>query len=326
MSLTITKLFSNPVTVGDRWLNVVKCDLDNSYPSGGYSLKPADMGFMAATDDEFHVKAISKAGYIMHYDHTTQKLQVYEPSKASSEFAYSPGGGDVKGATAITAAMGTADQASDAVNAGLWVNYQTVTTINGAAGSFGSISAQPAFGRNAVITLKNDSGGNFTLFTGTTAFTVTGKYRGQTQTETINLVLTGGQVTLAHGPNYRAVAGVKPFDSITSVTIDATSLAGLIANSAGGLKIGVGPGVLFGFPVAPQTGADADILDFSVNAVARTIAGNMDYTNQTFNVGTIADGDDVAIVYAVRGGEVANAADLSAVTAVRVEALGRFRG
>jgi hypothetical protein len=208
--------------------------------------------------------------------------------------------------------MATADQAADAVNAGLYVAYQSFTTISGAAGSFGVITAQPAVGRNAVVTVKNVSGGSLNLFTGTMTFTVTGTFRDKIQTETIALTLSAGQKAVANS-KFRAVAGVKPFDSITSVSVDATSLAA-VAVADGALQVGVGPGVLIGFPVSPLTSTDADVLGFSVNAAARAIASNSDYTNMTFNVGTIANGDDVSILYKVGHPEVAAGVDLSAVT------------
>lgn len=322
MSLTLTRILKT--VVGDRYLIVNEVAFDSSYATGGEALLRSDLGFAATADPEFHVEVQCKGGRAFEYDYVNQKLLAYDPGRASGEYSFAPGGGDVKGATAITAAMATADQAADVVNPGLNVAYQSFTTINGAGGgSFGAVTNQPAFGRNLVVALKNASGGSLNLFTGTMAFTVTGKFRGQTQTETINLVLTGGQVALATA-KFRAVQGVKPFDSITSVTVDATSLAGIITNVAGAIQVGVGPGTLIGFPVSPQTGADADVLTFSVNAAPRAIATNSDYTNQTFNVGTIADGDDVAIVFKVAGGEVASATDLSAVTAVRVAAYGRF--
>lgn len=78
MALTITPVFSHLASLGDRWMNVVKVDLDSSYPSGGYTLKPTDLGFAATVDDEFHVEAISKLGYVFWYDHTNQILHAYQ--------------------------------------------------------------------------------------------------------------------------------------------------------------------------------------------------------------------------------------------------------
>jgi hypothetical protein len=321
MSLTITRILKT--SIGDRFMIVNEVAFDSSYPSGGESLLRTDLGFAATADPEFHVLAQPKGGRVFEFDYSGQKLLAYEPGRSSSEYAYTPGGGDIKGATAITAAMGTADQASDVVNSALNVAYQSFTTISGASGSFGTITNQPALGRAVNVAVKNASGGSLNLFTGTMTITVTGKFRGATQTEAIACTLTGGQVAVANN-KFRAFAGSKPFDSITSVAIDATSLAA-IAAADGALQIAIGPSVKIGFPVAPQTGADTDVLTFSVNAAPRAIASNSDYTNQTFSVGTIADGDDISIVYKVAGGEVADTTDLSAVTAVRVTAFGKYQ-
>jgi len=266
----------------------------SSYSAGGLALSAADLGW----NNVSCVWAQSKGGLDFEYDHLNAKLKAYLGSTdTSGVFAYSPGGGDVKGATAITGAMGTADQAADIVNAATWVAYQSFTTINGAAGSFGSITAQPPLPRNAVVSVKNASGGALNLFAGTMTITVTGTFRGAAQVEAIACTLTGGQKAVAN-TKFRAFAGAKPFDSITSVTIDATSLASIVA-ADGALQIGIGPGVLFGFPVAPDTGTNGDITSFSVNAAARAVAGNTDFANQTLNVGTIADGDDIAVIYKI---------------------------
>lgn len=321
MSLTVSKITSQPVPVGDRWMTVNAVQFDNSYVIGGLALTAAQLGFASAVDPEFHVQPNMRNGYQIHYEHTTNKLQAYV--SPGSEFAYAPGGGDVKGATVDSAARQTTDQTSDVVNGGLYVNYQSFTTINGAAGSLGTITTQPAFGRNLQISIKNASAGNLNLFVGAMTITVVGTFRGAAQTEAITLTTLTGNKAVAHAPDFRSFQGLKPFDTITSASIDATSLAGIIV-SDGALQIAIGPGTLIGLPVAPATGANADIVGFSVNAVARTVSGNFDFTNQTANVGTIADGDDIAIVYKTQG-EVATGTDLSGVTC-RVLAWGKYRG
>ena len=79
MALTITKVFSHPVPVGDKWMSVYEIAGDASYPTGGYSLLPSDLGFAPTNDPEFHceVKAAPGAGYLFTYDHVNQKVKAY---------------------------------------------------------------------------------------------------------------------------------------------------------------------------------------------------------------------------------------------------------
>lgn len=78
MALTITPVFSQPVPIGDRWMNVVSVAFDASYPTGGLSLKPTDLGFTSAADPEWHIHIGPQAGYIFVYDYTNQKLLAYD--------------------------------------------------------------------------------------------------------------------------------------------------------------------------------------------------------------------------------------------------------
>lgn len=298
MTLAVN-MVRGPRTVGDLQWAAADITFDNSYATSGEALTAANFGFTTAEPYAGIIKlsADPVGGLQFRYDYTANKLLAYlGTTDSSGTFSYTPGGGDIKGATAITAAMGTADQASDAVNAGTWNAYTTFTTASGAAGVL-TQTLQPAFARNAVVTVKNDSGGALNLFTGTMTVTVVGTFRGAAQTDAIACTLTAPQVAVAN-TKFRAWGGTKPFDTITTVTIDATSLAA-IAVADGALKIGVGPGVLVGFPIAPDTGANGDILTFSVNGAARAVSGNTDFTNSTISTGTIADGDDVGLVYKI---------------------------
>lgn len=304
--------------------------LGSSYATNGVAVTAKLFGLREIRNLEVQ----TKGGILFHWDQSTGKVKAnLGTTDSSAPFVFAPGGGDLKGATAVTGTMGTADQAADVVNGNTWVNYQTFTTINGAAGSFGSITAQPGTGRNAIVSVKNDSGGALNLFTGTMTITVTGKFRGATQTDAIACTLTGGQVAVAN-TKFRAFAGSKPFDSITSVTIDATSLAAIVV-ADGGLKIGIGPGSKLGLPVDGDTNADADIIKCIVSGADYAITGKTDWTNKTIDVGTTADGFDFSVQYkadaeAVSGTaygtsaglpEVPASTDLSTVSA-RFEARG----
>ena len=122
-----------------------------------------------------------------------------------------------------------------------------------------------------------------------------GTFRGLAQTENITITSSAGNKSVA-AAKYRYKAGVKPFDTITSITVDNIG--------AGTLKVSVAPGALIGLPANTENAADGDILDFEVDAAARTIAGNISHTNKTANTGTTADGFDMSIVYR-KGAELA---------------------
>lgn len=76
MAITVTQV-SGPHSIGDRWQTVYTVQPDNSYPTGGYSLKNTDLGFSAATDDKFQVFVQDAQGYGTRYDYGNQKLLFY---------------------------------------------------------------------------------------------------------------------------------------------------------------------------------------------------------------------------------------------------------
>lgn len=72
MSLTLTRIFQAPLR--DRFLSVYEAAFDSSYPIAGEPLTPADLGFAATADPEFHVLASPHGDYRFEYDHTNQLL------------------------------------------------------------------------------------------------------------------------------------------------------------------------------------------------------------------------------------------------------------
>lgn len=314
MSLTLTAIAKN-VPCGGYFRNIFEATFDSDYPTGGEPLTPNDLGFQSVKWAE----VTPTGAYTFKYDVTTQKLIAYNMGQGVSEQELSLG--DIKGATAITAAMGTADQAADVVNPGAICALQTFTQIIANANVLAK-TLDPDCPRNVVVGIKNDSGGALDLYEGTQTATVVGKFRGAAQTEAIAITSTAGNKAVANS-KFRAWAGAKPFDSITSVTFDHTDGPGA------GLKAHVAPGVKIGIPFDTATGADADILSFAVSAVQTTVASAFDYTNKTVSVGTIADGADVYVLAKVAniatGAEVTAATNLSTLTGVRIYAYSRYR-
>lgn len=308
MGLTLTPLKRlSRVQLGALDGHVVDIAFDSSYDAGGETLSGAGVrendvvGFQKISGDA------ESAGYVFNLNHVTGKLQAYRGFAGRLE-SYAPGGGDVKGATNPAGTEGNADQAAAPVNAGLLKAATAVATLAGTI----TPTAQPAIPRNVVITVTNDSGGALDLFEGTTTFTITGTdFDGAAQTETVTLVSTSGNKSVADA-KFRYVQGVKAFRTVTSVTYTNAP--------ASTLKLGLGVGTRIGLPAALETATYTDVLGVSVDAVPKTIsatvanAGGVDTTNNTVNVGTIADGADIGIDFKAAARQVAAGTDLSGVS------------
>ena len=71
MALTVSVLDDN--VVGARRRKVLSVTFDDSYPTGGESLTPADAGLVSFT----HVSAEPADGYVFEFDHTNEKVIAY---------------------------------------------------------------------------------------------------------------------------------------------------------------------------------------------------------------------------------------------------------
>lgn len=76
MAITLTQV-SKPHAVGDRWRTIYTAALDSNYATGGYSVKPTDLGFSPAVDPDFLVELHDSKGYDADYDYTAQKIVIY---------------------------------------------------------------------------------------------------------------------------------------------------------------------------------------------------------------------------------------------------------
>lgn len=310
MAITFTKSKFGPDVWGRRRL--VPCDLtfDTSYPAGGYSITPSQLGGGGGRDIEGASYVGGNAAsrrFSYLWDTTNEKLRLFRPADAGGE-SYSPGGGDIKGATNQAGTEGNADQNAAPVNSGLLLAAATFTSLAGTM----TPTTQPDVPRNIVITVTNDSGGALDLFEGTTTFLITGTDKfGVAQTESVTLVSTSGNKSVANS-KFRFIQSSKAFRTVTSVAITNAP--------AGTLKGSLGVGTRLGLPSDLPTPLHTDVLSLTINAARQatsatvTSAGGVDTTYFTVNVGTIADGADVGIVY-LGNGEVTTGTDLSAVTA-----------
>lgn len=110
MGLTKTAV-AGPYSIGDRWETINKFDFDSSYPTGGESLTRATLGFSSAPDSEFSVEAEPTLGYVCRYDHTNQKLLVYDqkdPAAAGGADIALPEVGDTVSLAALVGVRVTA--------------------------------------------------------------------------------------------------------------------------------------------------------------------------------------------------------------------------
>ena len=308
MGLTVTNLRND--NVGNSKMVWGNLAFDSSYPTGGESLT----GLMVGLSTIDVMRADAKSGYLFEYNYTTQKLMAYNfaASGASTyDYNYAPGGGDIKG-SAITDSENT-DAASIPTNGQLVANLAAVATT-----WTYTETLEIDTPRVVMILIANDTAGSLDLFEGVTTFAVTGVFRGAAQTESITFTSTAGNKALSNSPNYRYKYGVKPFDRITGVVCTNPP--------ADTIKCGVGIGSKLGYPVASATGADADFHKLIKNGVDLAVATIIDHTNQTVNFGTLADGAEVSMTYAVAtspvAAEVPASTNLSTLTGIKFEARG----
>lgn len=347
--MAISKTFIDEDVWGKFRIKLWKITLDTSYPTGGYG---ASLGFApqplgVGSFIGVYIIGLNAAGsgvVQLAFDYTNNKLMAFRGATftpagsitftdGSRLVSYSPGGGDIKGATNLAGTEGNADQNAGATNGALLLAATTFTVLAGTM----TPTTQPDVPRNIVIQIENDSGGALDLFEGTTTFAITGTDKnGDAQTENVTLVSTGGNKSVAN-TKFRYVQGVKPFRTVTSIAITNAP--------AGGLKGSLGVGTRIGLPTALDTAAVADVTSITVNGarVAPTAtvtnAGGVDTTNNAINSGTISDGADVGVLYKedfdgsaatftgtaqgqVAQAEVSNAVNLSAVSA-RIMVIGR---
>lgn len=74
MSMTIKK--GKDTVFGDCRVAFADITLDNSYPTGGYDLKPTDLG----QSDVYTFQSLSatgSGGYVLSFNYSTGKLQAY---------------------------------------------------------------------------------------------------------------------------------------------------------------------------------------------------------------------------------------------------------
>lgn len=236
------------------------------------------------------------------YNKATGKMMAFSSGTGgagggTSLYTYVPGGGDIKGSanTDIAGVGSTIPTNGGLISSAAAADNTTAFTI----------ALSPDVGRNVGIGLLNDTGGASAGNAAT--YTVVGTWRGAAQSEVISFTAPD-LATIANG-SYGYKYGVKPFDTVTSITPSAAQPANW--DHVAGI------GSLLGLPTDLATPIEADVTKITKNGADLAPTGLVDTTNMTVNLGTLADGADVSIQYLEdasgtgAAGEVTDGTDLS---------------
>jgi len=277
----------------------------DNYVAGGLPVSFAGK-HPAVGKDPINLWMYDLANYQYVYDKTNKKIMIFSglstPPSALVEYAQP----NVQGADAAVASSDSTDQAAAPTSATYVATAYTV-----AAGAYVFTNAHnPDVARNVAIVVRNPTGGNLNLYQGTATWTVTGTFRGAAQTEAIAWTATGGNKVIAT-TKYRWLYGVKPFDTVTAVTVNN------ICDNA--LTVSIGLGRLFGYPQDGLLGTSADFIKGTLAGASVAIAA-VDTTNKTFDLGAISANAAFAVEYNAKvlgptaSGELAAAAIPTAIS------------
>lgn len=132
MALTISNLVRH--NLGDTRLHVGTIAFDSSYPTGGESLTPANVGFHSLDSIDFD----PQDGYTFLYDHANQKVLVYWSGAVTPAGTLSKPTFTVEAAGAIGANMEiglSADATTATVEGGSGISAQRVLTTTSPVGT-----------------------------------------------------------------------------------------------------------------------------------------------------------------------------------------------
>jgi len=165
VALTVSAVYANgPISVGDRWQNLVSIAFDNSYATGGEALTPNDLGFASTTDPEFEVNTHPTSGFTFEYDYTNQKLIARTPLAVFT-------------ATYDPASLAATTSRDDAITVTGVASTDEVVRVEPPAAIAASVVVQGArvTGTDTItVRLTNASAGAVDVASGTWKFYVTG--------------------------------------------------------------------------------------------------------------------------------------------------------
>lgn len=277
---------SPPPTLNDKIGDIFG---PSSYTTGGVLLSVPGIRFLTGLLQLAHNTAAD--GYAFQWNDETQKLQYLSGVLGGSPTAFVYSESDIKGSSATNVAIASGS---------LPTNGALISSLADAANTTAyTIALQPDIGRTIGIGFKNTNVG---ASTGNAVdVVIVGTFKGAAQTDTVSFTALELTSTAQNEVAYKY--GVKPFDTITSLTPSAAQPSGW--------QHAAGPSSKIGMPRPTANNAEADIIKLTKNAAGLSPTGLWS-SNQTINFGTLADGDDISMEYFVAGaGEVANGTDLS---------------
>lgn len=314
MALTVTGLENH--IEGDRAKRTGKIVFDTSYPTGGEAVTAALLGLSqiesltingAEAGFEFeYVPSTPSTGSLKVYfggsthSHTVGTIAAANSSMNTlmdiSTWSYMKGSANTDSSAA--------DQNASPTNGAYCKAAATFTTYAGTL----TPTTQPDFTRNVCLVILNDSGSPLNLLEGTTTYTITGTLDGNVQTDTIAWTSTAGNKAIATA-KYRYIYSTKAFTTVTNVTWQPAQ------NPDVNLKATLGLGSLMSIPKSLATPAEADVVKFTAQGVSQAISSIVSTTNNTINVGTRSDNDNVVIRYKTKGYNMVPAITVSGATA-----------
>jgi hypothetical protein len=276
---------------------------DSSYASGGETLTPSVFGLNTLVN--FNV-INAEAGYSFEYLPTTGKLKVYFGSASHTHgigsYVAANESSHTHAATGLTVTgIGTKYVAQawpyikGATNTDAQAADQNASPTNGA--HFSALAAADNVTpitittnvdcpRNVVVVHKNASGGAGVAQVAC-VYAVVGVYNGAAQTENISFTDTSSVADT----KFRYLYGVKPYDSVTSITPSIAQNASMQRSGGLGAKLGLSQTL--------ATPAEADVVKITKQGATVAVTSLVDTTNNTVNCASITDNDNIIIKYKV---------------------------
>jgi hypothetical protein len=272
------------------WLPFV-FQYDAVYAAGGEDVKDALLALDFFRNEDIQgVLFMPLSSYQFVYDATTGKILAKVPDNVQAAHGHNLTqttltvalhAAFIKAKGAERTSAENADAAAEPTN-GHAVAAQSAVAAG--AWDHGALT-NPDYGRSVCVVIENDSGGPLDLFEGVMTFHVVGTWKGAAQSEDITITSTGANKTVAD-TKWRYKYGIKPFDTVTDITLDNVP--------ADGLKIGLGLGANFGIRNAL---AGDNALHCSVNGVYVDPAARLYHQGEVAQIPDFADDSDIVVEY-----------------------------
>lgn len=316
--MAVTSTLRQRARVGNARMNIVDIELENeTYADGGIEIPPSRLGLTLP----YAVIPAPAGGFVFEWDHQANKLKAFT---FATDIGYN-----------IPSILGASEDAGKAdadANPADVVNGDYIIPYVSAGDNEWEHDAvnQPDVARSVVITVFNPTSDPVAGPAAMT-FTVTGTFRGATQTEDIVFTWDNTAKRAVGAGKYRFKTGKKAFDTIDDVSLDTTGAAAVSES----LEIGVGLSCWIGL----HGGVEAHANVKSIRAGTTDLSHGNDQVDATGNTclvkdsnaaAKLTDGKAVRIVYTpqVAFGDISDANpkeiqdDVPLTTTVRAMAIG----